>query len=232
MLVARLERAPDIEEDRRIVCLLEAGGRARWLLPLLTLTLAAGPALASFSGGGSSKPSSPGSAPGATEQKSARQQAEQWYHDAYEDVTKAKEALADTTDPKKAAKLFRRAIDRAGRALEYDKTYHEAYNLQGFAWRNLGDYDQSVAAYEKCLGLKPDYAPAREYYGQALLAKGDREGAEIQLMWLKRLKADDLVKQLETAMAEAAPAEPSAAAKPAAKPAPAAKADSAAAGDR
>ena len=61
--------------------------------------------------------------------------------------------------------------------------------------------------FEKAAAAAPDYAPAREYYGQTLLAKGDREGAEIQLMWLKRLKADDLVKQLETAMAEAAPAE-------------------------
>src|SRR5262249_15850463 len=45
--------------------------------------------------------------------------------------------------------------------------------------------------------------PAREYYGQALLESGDREGAQAQLAYLKRLKADDLAKQLEDAIAAA-----------------------------
>lgn len=204
--------------------------RARWMLAVLPLTLAAGPALASFS---SSKPdppsSSSGSMPQATEQKNARQEAEKWYHDAYEDVTKAKEALADPSNAKKAKKLFERSIDRASRALEFDKNYHEALNLQGFAWRNLGNYEKSVAAYEQCLAIAPDYAPAREYYGQTLLAKGDRAGAEVQLVWLQRLKADDLAKQLEAAIAAAPPVSE---VKAVAKPAAPAKSDTSSAGGR
>ena len=137
---------------------------------------------------------------------------------------------AEKPDKKKAEKLFKRSIDRAGRALEYDARYHEAYNLQGFAWRNLGDLDKSVAAYEKCLDLNPDYAPAREYYGQTLLAKGDRKGAETQLSWLKRLKADDLAKQLETAIAAAGPAGD--ATKEVVKPAAEASSDTTATGGR
>src|SRR5204862_7923956 len=105
----------------------------------------------------------------------------------------------------KAQKLFKKAIDRATDALQIDKTYYEALNLQGFAWRKLGDYPKSLGAYAACLRIQPDYAPAREYYGQALLESGDREGAEAQLAWLKKLKADDLAKQLEDALA-AAPA--------------------------
>ncbi len=206
--------------------------RPRWMLSVLMLTLASGPAMASFDSGPPKTPTSSGSTTQATDQKSARQQAEQWYHDAYEDVTKAKEALAEPANAKKAKKLFERSIDRAGRALEYDKNYHEALNLQGFAWRHLGNFDKSVAAYEQCLALAPDYAPAREYYGQTLLAKGDRKGAEIQLVWLQRLKADDLAKQLEAAIAAAAPAEPSGKVKADAVQAPVVKADSAAAGGR
>ena len=205
--------------------------RTRWMLPYLALALAAGPALASFDNTPKT-PASSSSLPQATEQKSARQEAEKWYHDAYEDVTKAKELLADKSDAKKSAKLFHRAIDRAGRALELDKSYHEAWNLQGFAWRQLGDYDKSVAAYERCLDLDPNYAPAREYYGQTLLAKGDRAGAELQLVWLQRLKADDLAKQLEAAIAAAPPAKPAGDAKAVAKPEPSAKADSASTGGR
>lgn len=186
--------------------------RSRWMHSLLALSFLAAPALASFDSNKekpTSSSSSSSSMPQATDAKPSRQEAEKWYHDAYEDVTKAKEALADKKDVKKANKLFQRSIERAGRALDYDKQYHEAYNLQGFAWRNLGDFDKSVAAYEKCLDIKPDYAPAREYYGQTLLLKGDRQGAELQLSWLQRLKADDLAKQLEAAIAAVGPGDAS-----------------------
>lgn len=181
--------------------------RARLLLPLLMLSIAVAPAYASFSGKPESPPSQPsGSTPEASDQKTPRQQAESWYNDAYSDVSQAKDALAaEKPDTKKANKLFKRAIDRADRALDYDKTYFEALNLQGFSWRKLGNYEKSLAAYAACLAIQPDYAPAREYYGEALLESGDRDAAAAQLEELKRLKADDLAKQLEDAIA-AAPA--------------------------
>jgi tetratricopeptide (TPR) repeat protein len=177
--------------------------RVNPLLPLLLLSLAVTPSLASFGG----KPETPASQPSATtpeagDQKTPRQQAEAWYNDAYDDVSKAKDALAGgKPDAKKAEKLFKRAIERATRALELDKTYFEALNLQGFSWRKLGNYPKSLAAYSACLEIQPEYAPAREYYGEALLESGDRTAAETQLTWLKKLKADDLARQLETALA-------------------------------
>lgn len=183
--------------------------RARLLLTMLMLSIAVSPSHASFGGG--SKPDNPPSQPSgstteASDQKTPRQQAESWYNDAYEDVTQAKDALAkEKPDTKKANKLFKRAIDRADRALEYDKSYFEALNLQGFSYRKLGNYEKSLAAYAACLAIQPDYAPAHEYYGEALLESGNREGATAQLEELKRLKADDLAKQLEDALA-AAPA--------------------------
>jgi tetratricopeptide (TPR) repeat protein len=179
--------------------------RTRLLCSLFLMTLAASPSFAS--GGGRPEappPSSPGSAPQSGEMKTPRQEAEGWYTNAYDDVAKAKEALsAETPDPKKAEKLFKRAIDRAGRALEYDSKYYEALNLQGFSWRKLGNYQKSLDAYAACLRIEPDYAPAREYYGEALLESGDLEGAQAQLVWLKRLRAEDLAKQLEAAIAAA-----------------------------
>jgi len=179
----------------------------RPLLPLLLITLVATPALASFgSKPDTPPPSSPSSQPEASEQKTPRQEAEALYNDAYGDVAKAKDLLAaESPDKKKADKLFKRAIDRADDALKLDNNYFEALNLQGFSWRKLGNYKKSLEAYAACLKIQPDYAPAREYYGQALLESGDREGAQAQLAYLKQLKADDLAKQLEDAIA-AAPA--------------------------
>lgn len=177
------------------------------VLLLLSLT-----ATSAFASGGSPPPSAPSNpSPGSNMEGSAnltpRQQAEQWYGDAYDDVTKAKEALAaETPDPKKAEKLFKRAIDRAQRALEYDKKYYEALNLQGYSYRKLGNFEKSIDAYSACLRIEPDYAPAREYYGEALLASGDIDGAKAQLVWLKRLRAEDLAKELEASIAAAAAA--------------------------
>jgi len=178
----------------------------RPLLPLVLITLVATPALASFG----SKPETPppsspsSSSPEASAQKTPRQEAEAWYNDAYGDVAKAKELLAgESPDKKKADKMFKRAIDRADEALKLDKDYYEALNLQGFSWRKLGNYKKSLEAYAACLKIQPDYAPAREYYGQALLESGDTAGAQAQLARLKELKSDDLAKQLEDAIAAA-----------------------------
>lgn len=173
----------------------------RPLLPLLLVTLVATPALASFGSKPDPPPSSSPTMPEASEQKTPRQEAESLYNDAYDDVAKAKDLLAaESPDKKKADKLFKRAIDRADDALKLDNNYYEALNLQGFSWRKLGNYKKSLEAYAACLKIQPDYAPAREYYGQALLESGDLAGAQAQLAYLKQLKSDDLAKQLEDAI--------------------------------
>jgi len=178
----------------------------RPLLPMLLITLVATPALASFG----SKPETPppsspsSSSPEASDQKTPRQQAEAFYNDAYNSVSQAKDLLAqEKPDKKKADKLFKKAIDHADDALKLDGTYFEALNLQGFSWRKLGNYKKSLEAYSACLKISPDYAPAREYYGEALLESGDLAGAGEQLAYLKKLNADDLAKQLEEAIAAA-----------------------------
>ena len=179
--------------------------KARPLLPLLLISLVATPALASFgSKPDTPPPSSPGSAPEASEQKTPRQQAEAFYNDAYDAVAQAKDLLAaEKPDKKKADKLFKKAIDHADDALKLDNNYYEALNLQGFSWRKLGNYKKSLEAYAACLKIQPDYAPAIEYYGEALLESGDVAGAQAQLARLKDLKADDQAKLLEDAIAAA-----------------------------
>lgn len=132
-----------------------------------------------------------------------RQQAEQLYADGWKDVEKAKTDLADGKD-KNAEKKFRKALDRMTRATELDSTYHEAWNMVGFTHRKLHEYDAALAAYDRCLRLKPDYAPAREYLGEACVELGRMDDARAQLAALERLNAKDLADQLRARITAAA----------------------------
>ena len=160
------------------------------------------PAFASFSGKPEmpSAPSSPSGTSSATS-VTPREEAEKTYAQAYEDVAGAKKDLADGKT-KNAEKKFKRALSGGERATSLDATYHEAWNLVGFCARKLGDYDKAFAAYEKCLNIKPDYAPAREYMGEAWLEKGDPQKAHEQLTLLESYgdRAADDAKTLKTAI--------------------------------
>ena len=160
------------------------------LLSSFVIVLWAGPGLASMSGG--SKPQSPPSgnpnlpSASAPEASGPRQEAEGIYALAYEDIAKAKKDLA-AGKTKNAEKKFKRALERGERAVALDSTYHEAWNLVGYSARKLGDYDHAFAAYDKCLSIDPDYAPAREYLGEAWLERGDSKKAREQLAMLEEI---------------------------------------------
>lgn len=145
-------------------------------------------------------PAMPSSGEPSREALTPRQQAERWYGDAYDEIEKAKQEIR-AGKAKNIEKRFRRAADRAMEATRLDSTYHEAWNLLGYASRKLGDLPKSLAAYRTSLRLSPDYAPAREYYGAALLESGDVAGAEKQLEWLRRLGAKELAAELDLAIA-------------------------------
>ena len=160
----------------------------------LTLVLA-GPAAASMGGAPAPEPAVPRTDPAPGAMLTPRQQAEQLYGDAYDDVARANKDFADGKD-KNAQKKLKHALDRAGDAVKLDTTYAEAWNLVGYASRKLGDYPRSLDAYDHCLRLKPDYAAAREYLGEALVELGRVREAREQLGWLERLNAADQVKAL------------------------------------
>lgn len=128
-----------------------------------------------------------------------RQQADQWYRDAYNDVEKGtKEMAAGKTES--AQKKFRRALERSRRATELDSTHYEAWNLVGFSSRKLGDYPSAFAAYNVAIRLKPDYAQAREYYGEGLLETGDLAGARRQLAALEKIGDEAMTSELRSAI--------------------------------
>lgn len=66
-----------------------------------------------------------------------------------------------------------------------NKQTAEVQNYLGFSSRNAGDLDKGLAHYRVALSIDPDYTLARSYMGQALLKKGDRAAAVIQLSEIK-----------------------------------------------
>ena len=194
---------------------------------MLSLTLAATTAFAMAGGEKPDKPDrSDPSLPSSSAEAEAsgpRHEAEETYALAYEDMAKAKKDL-EAGKAKNAEKKFKKALERVERATELDANYHEAWNLVGYCARKLGDYPKAFAAYDKCLSIKPGYAPAREYLGEAYLEKGDPKKAREQLALLGRLDAPEETKTLQAALvayetAHPEAKEPAAAPEPAATPA-------------
>jgi len=180
-------------------------------IAFLVTTLAAAPSFASFSG--PSKSDEPQRPSGISSiSLTPRQEAERLYADAYDEITKAKKDLEEGK-AKNAEKKFKKALDRGERSVDFDPKYHEAWNLIGYAARKLKNYERALAAYEKCLTLKPDYAPAREYLGEAYLELGKLDKAREQLAWLERTAASSPeARNLKKAITDHESAHPAAAA--------------------
>lgn len=66
-------------------------------------------------------------------------------------------------------------------------------NAMGFATRKLGDVDAALPYYARALEIEPDYVQAREYLGEAFLAKGDVVHAGEQLAEIERRCGADCV---------------------------------------
>lgn len=92
------------------------------------------------------------------------------------------------------------SIFEAGRALAYAGEYDAAIgllsrapdqqdervlNMLGYSHRKLGMIDTGIAYYKHSIAVAPKYALVREYYGEALLQKGDLAGAHNQLQAIR-----------------------------------------------
>ena len=91
-----------------------------------------------------------------------------------------------------AAALFRKVI-------EEDDQHYKAFNMLGYSLRKMGKAKEAIAAYNKALSIKSDYAPALEYRGVAHVMAGNKAAALADLQKLKSLGsplAEDLGKQI------------------------------------
>ena len=79
-----------------------------------------------------------------------------------------------------AAALFEKA------AGENPQDYR-ALNMLGYSLRKMDRTKEALAAYDRALSLKPDYAPALEYRGVAHVLAGNKAAALADFQRLKRL---------------------------------------------
>jgi len=102
------------------------------------------------------------------------------------------------------ARNYQGAIPILEDVVETDPENANAYNLLGFAFRNLGDYGKSETYYDQALTIDPKHKGANEYLGELYLKLGQLEKAEAQLARLDDIcffsceEYDDLKAAIET----------------------------------
>ena len=79
------------------------------------------------------------------------------------------------------------AIQLLQRDVAANKATANTYNYLGFAYRNMGNYDEAFKNYEMALKLNPEHRGAHEYVGETYLAVGDLENAKKHLAALDRI---------------------------------------------
>lgn len=122
-----------------------------------------------------------------------------------ETTTKCKNGKIWDTKKKLCVKAQKNSFNddqlyNAARELAYDGQYDNAIhilqlasnqqdprilNYLGFANRKAGRMDVGMQYYREALKINPNYIMARSYMGEALLLRGDREGARVQLVEIR-----------------------------------------------
>jgi len=82
---------------------------------------------------------------------------------------------------------FVEAREKFRKAVEADPNLKEAWNLIGYTSRRLGDYTESLKAYEMALKLAPDYPEATEYLAELYLLTGRLD--DVKTSFAKLLKS-------------------------------------------
>lgn len=148
----------------------------------IALTIMLSAACTAFgAGGGGDMPTnrSGGSASRLDQPKTPEQQARDDYNAGVRLVEKADELQADaarqaneskkTKALAKAQQAYKTAMKKMGMVTDLQPSNYQAWNYLGYTNRKLGQYDAALAAYDRALELKPDYAEAIEYRGHAYL---------------------------------------------------------------
>jgi len=163
-----------------------------WLVGIASLAL---PIVVFGSGGGGMDGGGMGGSMPAAKAQTPEEQARNAYNDGVRAVKQAKkfeEDLAEAKDDKKAKaservrKQYEKARGYFANAVSKQATMHEAWNYVGYTSRKLGEYDKALASYDEALRLKPDYAEAIEYRGEAYVWMNRMEDAKKAYMDLYR----------------------------------------------
>ncbi len=95
----------------------------------------------------------------------------------------------DFTDGQAAIKRkdFKAAVAALARATQAEPRNADAFNLLGYAHRNLKELDPAKAAYAKALAIDANHKGALEYLGELYLLVNDLPAAEQNLAKLDRI---------------------------------------------
>lgn len=132
-------------------------------------------------------------------------QAKILYNEGIDVVRRADNAASRTEDGSKAQDeartLYSLALAKFQQAVRLDPNMHQAWNYLGYSHRKLGDYDDSLEAYERALALRPGYPEAIEYRAEAYLALKrfkDAEQSYLDLFATNRAVADKLLEAMKS----------------------------------
>jgi tetratricopeptide (TPR) repeat protein len=112
---------------------------------------------------------------------------------------------AAAADRERLASKVERQYEKAARAFrsatEENPMMYQAFSSLGYALRKTGDYDGSLAAYDRALEINPGYVEAIEYRAEAYLGLGrldEVKSAYLQLFREDRERADELMAAMQT----------------------------------
>jgi len=164
------------------------------------LLLACAPLFAIASGSGGMGGGSVGGGGDMPVTRSPQQMAVDYYNSGVAHKQRAlsylKDASAATDDKdkqkaqKKAEDQFQAAVKDLKKAVGSNKAMYPAMNELGFAYRKLGNYEESLKQYDAALALKPGFPPAVEYRGEAYLALAKYEDTKNAYLELYRTDQD------------------------------------------
>lgn len=165
----------------------------------LATTLAVTAATAWAAGGSSAEPTAQGPQAAAKESynRALRNRDKAWELEAEMAAASGqeREKLA-----KKAEKEYTKAIRLLRSAVESDPTLYQAHSSLGYALRKLGDYEGSLAAYDRALEIQPSYAEAIEYRAEAYLGLNrldEAKAAYMELFRTDRKRAAELMEAMQ-----------------------------------
>ncbi len=163
---------------------------------LLTLPLAA------LGAGDSPAASAPGDPKAMA--KDAYNRALKYRDKAWEYEAKATAATDSDSDrekfERKAGNEYEKAVKALKSAVTDDPAFYQAHSLLGYALRKLGDYESSLAAYDRALELNPSYAEAIEYRAEAHLGLNrldEAKAAYMELFRTDRKRAGELMDAMQ-----------------------------------
>lgn len=92
---------------------------------------------------------------------------------------------------------LREAREKFRAATTANARMKEAWNMLGYTSRRLGDYQESLAAYDKALALAPDYPEAIEYRAELFILTGRFDEAKSAYAQLQKSSPSyaDVLKQ-------------------------------------